>query len=66
MQHIARKESETRYGELGVFHSLHCLNMLRMSIDRDYYESESTIFDKEGWPVGYERAHIGMHTTPSL
>lgn len=48
------------HGELDVFHSLHCLNAVRMHLDKDYYMEHGGIHqDSDQWPKGWSRAHLG-------
>jgi hypothetical protein len=52
----------TFYGELGVFHSLHCLNALRMHLDKDYYLRRGRMHDQLLFlMVIAAHAHIGTY-----
>lgn len=63
-------QTKNFHGELDVFHSLHCLNAIRMHLDKDYYDEHGGLHqDSDQWPKGWSRSHLGKsvrNTTRSI
>jgi hypothetical protein len=55
------------HGELGVYHGLHCLNTIRIHLDKDYYLAHGGMHqDGIGYPPNFTRAHLCKMNPTSL
>lgn len=60
-----RTQKDPVYAELDVYHSLSCLNSVRMHLDRDYYADHGAQ-DGIGWRKWEGRGHVGEYSVLHL